>query len=70
MGFEEEKDGKIYITELPKGYDAVKIYKHLAKFIDNGLIKDFIDSSVNNDILIELIFKRGAEVTLMKLWIK
>ena len=61
MGF-EEKDGKIYITELPKGYDAVKIYKHLTKFIDSGLIKDFIDSSVNNDISIELIFKRGAEV--------
>ncbi len=58
----EEKDGGIFITELPKGYDAVKIYKHLTKFIDSGLIKDFIDSSVNNDINIELIFKRGAEI--------
>jgi DNA gyrase subunit A len=59
----EEKEGKIFITELPKGYDAVKVYKHLTKFIESGLIKDFIDSSVNNDISIELILKRGSEVT-------
>ncbi len=60
----EQKDGKIFITELPKGFDAVKIYKHLTKFIDSGYLKDFIDSSVNNDICIELIFKRGADVSL------
>jgi len=60
----EEKNGSIFITELPKGYDAVKIYKHLTKFIDSGFIKDFIDSSVNNDVNIELIFKRGATVKL------
>ena len=60
----EERGGRIFITELPKGYDAVKIYKHLTKFIDAGYLKDFIDSTVDNDILIELIFKRGSEVSL------
>jgi DNA gyrase subunit A len=60
----EEKDGKVYITEIPRGYDAQKIYKYLTKFMDNDFIKDFIDSSVDNDIRIELIFKRGVQVTL------
>ncbi|MEI8347311.1 MAG: DNA gyrase subunit A [Pseudomonadota bacterium] len=53
-----------YITEVPRGYDAQKIYRFLNKHIDNGYIKDFIDSSVNNDIKIELVFKRGEEHTL------
>lgn len=59
----EEKSGKFYITELPRGYDAVKIYRHLNKLIDADFIKDYIDSSVNNEINIELIFKRGATPT-------
>ena len=63
MRIEEIKD-KIFITELPRGYDAVKIYKYLGKFIDNGFLKDFIDSSVNNEINIELIFKRGQRPSL------
>lgn len=54
----------IYITELPRGYDAQKIYRHLSKFIEAGYIKDFIDSSVNNDIKIELIFKKGQRPPL------
>lgn len=60
MGFKEE-DGSIYITELPKGWDAKKVYKHLNKFIDKDFIKDYIDSSVDNNINIQLIFKRGQQ---------
>lgn len=60
----EEKAGKFYITELPRGYDAVKIYRHLNKLMDADYIKDYIDSSVNNEINIELVFKRGATPTL------
>ena len=60
----EEVSDKIYITELPRGYDAVRVYKYLAKFIEKGDIKDFIDSSVDNDIKIELIFKRGQKPPL------
>jgi DNA gyrase subunit A len=63
MGF-AEIDGKIYITELPRGYDAQKVYKFLNKHIDGDFIKDYIDSSVDNDIMIELIFKRGQQPTL------
>jgi DNA gyrase subunit A len=63
MGF-KEKNGSFYITELPRGYDAQKIYKFLNKFIEKDFIKDYIDASVNNDINIELIFKRGQEVNL------
>ncbi len=63
MGFEQKGD-KIYITELPRGYDAKKIYKFLNKHIDNDFIKDYIDSSVDNSINIELIFKRGQTPTL------
>ena len=55
----EEKKGVIFITELPRGYDAQKIYKYLNKYIEQDYIKDFIDSSVGNTINIELIFKRG-----------
>lgn len=63
MGF-AEKDGKIFITELPKGWDAKRIYKHLNKFMDNDYIKDYIDSSVDNNIEIQLVFKRGQQPTL------
>ena len=63
MGF-KEIGGKIYITELPKGYDATKIYRFLNKHMDNDFLKDFIDSSVENEIKIELIFKRGQQPTL------
>lgn len=63
MGF-KEIDEKIYIVELPRGYDAKKIYKHLNKHIDNDFIKDYIDSSVDNEIMIELVFKRGQKPTL------
>ena len=58
MGFEKKGD-KIFITELPRGYDAQKIYKHLNKHIENDVIKDYIDNSVDNDINIELLFKRA-----------
>ncbi|AUN97954.1 hypothetical protein DOM21_11495 [Bacteriovorax stolpii] len=60
----EEIHGSIYITELPRGYDAAKVYRYLTKFIDEDYIKDFIDSSVNNDIKIELIFKKGQQPKL------
>jgi DNA gyrase subunit A len=60
----EEMNGSIYITELPRGYDATKIYRYLTKYIDEDYIKDFIDSSVNNDIKIELIFKKGQQPNL------
>lgn len=59
-----EKAGKIYITELPRGYDAQKIYKYINKFIDQDFVKDYIDSSVDNEIEIELLFKRGQQPTL------
>ncbi len=58
MSFKQVGD-KIFITELPKGYDAQKIYRHLNKHMDNDFLKDYIDSSVDNVINIELIFKRG-----------
>jgi DNA gyrase subunit A len=54
----------IFITEVPKGYDAQKIYRHLNKHMDNDFLKDYIDSSVDNVINIELIFKRGHKPTL------
>ncbi|MDH5580523.1 MAG: hypothetical protein OEY33_01330 [Bdellovibrionales bacterium] len=60
----EEKKGKIVITEIPKNYDSSRIYKYLAKYIEQDFLKDFIDSSVDNDIYIELIFKRGAQPSL------
>lgn len=63
MGF-KEIGGKIFITELPKGYDATKIYRFLNKHMDNDFLKDFIDSSVENEIKIELIFKRGQQPSL------
>ncbi len=63
MGF-KEISGKIYITELPRGYDAKKVYKFLNKHIDNDFIKDYIDSTVDNDVMIELVFKRGQQPSL------
>jgi len=54
-----ERAGAIYITELPRNYDAARTYKFLAKHMESGFLKDFIDSSVDNTIEIELIFKRG-----------
>lgn len=55
---------KIFIVDVPKGYDAQKIYRHLNKHMDNDFLKDYIDSSVNDVINIELIFKRGQTPTL------
>ena len=63
MKFEEIGE-KIFITEIPKGYDAARIYRYLNKYIDSDYLKDFIDSSVDNDIKIELIFKRGQQPSL------
>lgn len=60
----EQIGEKFFITELPRGFDAKKIYRHLNKFIDSDVIKDYIDSSVSNDIMIELVFKRGKQPTL------
>jgi DNA gyrase subunit A len=60
----EEINGSIYITELPRGYDATKIYRYLTKYIEEDYLRDFIDSSVNNDIKIELIFKKGQQPPL------
>lgn len=60
----KEISGKIYITELPRGYDAKKIYKYLNKYIDQDFIKDYIDSTVDNDVKIELVFKRGQQPSL------
>lgn len=63
MRFEQRGDS-IFITELPRGYDAQKTYRFLTKHIEADFIKDFIDSTVGNDVLIELVFKRGQTPTL------
>jgi DNA gyrase subunit A len=55
---------KIFITEVPRGYDAQKIYRHLNKHMDADFLKDYIDSSVDNIINIELMFKRGQTPSL------
>lgn len=55
----EKINGKYYITELPKGFDAAKINKHLSKFIEEDFLKDITDETVSNDVKIELIFKKG-----------
>ena len=60
----EEKNGSIFITELPKGYDAKKTYRYLNKFVDSDFIKDYIDSTVDNEVNIELVFKRGLQPSL------
>jgi DNA gyrase subunit A len=63
MGFEQIGE-KIYITELPRGYDAKKVYRYLGNFMESGFIKDFTDSTVDNDVKIELIFKKGDKPSL------
>jgi DNA gyrase subunit A len=63
LGFKQVGE-KIYITELPRGYDAQRVYRHLNKYMEKDFLKDYIDSSVDNDIRIELIFKRGMTPTL------
>ena len=63
MAFKQVGD-KIFIVDVPKGYDAQKIYRHLNKHMDNDFLKDYIDSSVNDVINIELLFKRGQTPTL------
>ena len=60
----EQIGEKIFITELPRGYDAKKIYRYLNKHIEADFLKDYIDSSVSNDIMIELVFKRGKQPSL------
>jgi DNA gyrase subunit A len=60
----EEKGGKIYITEIPRNYDAIKLYKYLNKYMEDGFLKDYIDSSVDNEINVELVFKRGQTPSL------
>jgi DNA gyrase subunit A len=63
MGFKQIGE-KIFITELPRGYDAQRVYRHLNKAMEADFLKDYIDSSVDNEIRIELIFKRGQVPTL------
>ena len=63
MKFEQVGE-KIYIKEIPRNYDATRLYRYLSKYIDSGFLKDFIDSSVDNDIKVELIFKRGETPSL------
>lgn len=53
-----------YITEIPKNYDSGRVYRFLGKLIEQDFLKDFIDSSVDNSIKIELIFKRGQTPTI------
>lgn len=60
----EQKKGKMFITELPRGFDAKKVYRHLSKFTESGFIKDYIDSTVDNKVEIELLFKRGQKPKL------
>ena len=57
----EKRGEKFFIVELPRGYDAKKTYTVLSKSIERDIIKDFIDSTVDNDVLIELIFKKGKK---------
>lgn len=60
-----EKIGEsIFITELPRGYDAKKVYRYLGNYMESGFLKDFTDSSVDNDVKIELIFKKGENPTV------
>ncbi len=62
-----EEGGKFVINELPRGFDAQKIYRYLNKLIDKDIIKDYIDSSVDNHISIELMFKKGKKPDLQEL---
>lgn len=63
---EKIKD-KYFITELPRHCDAKKIYRHLNNLIDKEVIKDYTDNTSKNEVMIELIFKRGSRVNLEKL---
>jgi DNA gyrase subunit A len=63
----EEKSGKVFITELPKGYDGQKTNKYLIKWQEKDYLRDFIDSTVNNEVDIELIFKRGQTPALAEI---
>lgn len=60
----EEVKGSLFITELPRGYDGKKIYKLLSKHIESGYLKDYVDSTVDNKVEIELLFKRGQQPKL------
>jgi DNA gyrase subunit A len=60
----EIQDNKLLIKELPRGYDAKRIYRYLNKYIEKDLLKDYIDNSVDNEIEIEIIFKRGQDLPL------
>lgn len=60
-----EKIGdQFVITEIPRGYDAARIYKFLNKFVDSGDLKDYLDFSENNEIHIQLLFKKSQIPTL------
>jgi DNA gyrase subunit A len=61
-----QKGDKLFITELPRGYDSKRIYRYLNKFMEKDIIRDYIDYSVDNQIEIELVFKRGQEVDFEK----
>lgn len=63
MGFKQVGD-KIFINELPRGYDAQRLYRHLNKHMERDYLKDYIDSSVDNEIRVELIFKRGQQPSI------
>ena len=63
MGFKQVGD-KVFIVELPRGYDAQRLYRHLNKHMERDYLKDYIDSSVDNEIRVELIFTRGQQPTL------
>lgn len=66
-GVLEEKNERFFLTEVPRGYDAKKIYVYLSKLMEKDIIKDFIDNTVDNDINIELLFKKGHKPTFEEL---
>lgn len=66
LKIEKIKD-KYFITELPRNCDSKKIYRHLNQLIDQEIIKDYTDNTVKNEVMIELIFKKGTRVDLKKL---
>ena len=59
-----KEDKKYFITELPKGFDSRKTNKLLNKLMDEGFLSDSIDSTVDNDVRIELVFKRGQSPSI------
>lgn len=64
----EKINGKFFITELPRGVDAKKIYEHLKNLIEKDIIRDYTDNSVKNDINIEIILKKGYNPRLETLY--